>query len=94
MRKILSIAVVLTASLSLAACSTTEKAASTGAIAGGIIGGVTTGTVGGAAAGAVIGGVTGAVAGTLLGRYDRDPTKCVWEDSRGRRFVAECSPRG
>lgn len=94
MHKILSIAVVLTASLSLAACSTTERAASTGAIAGAVIGGVTTGTVGGAAAGAAIGGITGAVAGELIGRYDRDPTKCVWEDSNGRRYIAECSPRG
>jgi uncharacterized protein YqgC (DUF456 family) len=90
MRKILSIAVVLAASLSLAACSTTEKTASTGAIAGAVIGGVTTGTVGGALVGAAVGGVTGAVAGELIGRYDRDPTKCVWEDSSGRRYIAEC----
>lgn len=94
MRKILSIAVVLAASLSLAACSTTEKGASTGAIAGAVIGGVTTGTVGGALIGAAAGGITGAVAGELIGRYDRDPTKCVWEDRNGRRYIAECSPRG
>lgn len=94
MRKILSIAVVLTAAMSLAACSTTEKTASTGAIAGGIIGGVTTGTVGGALAGAAVGGISGAIAGELLGRYDKDPTKCVWQDRNGRRYIAECAPRG
>lgn len=94
MRKFLSIAVVMAASLSLAACSTTEKAASTGAIAGGIIGGVTTGTVGGALVGAAAGGVTGAVAGELIGRYDRDPTKCVWEDRYGNRYLDDCAPRG
>ena len=94
MRKVLSIAVVLTAALSLAACSTTEKGASVGAVTGAVIGGVTTGTVGGALIGAAAGGITGAVAGELIGRYDRDPTKCVWEDRYGRRYVADCAPRG
>ena len=94
MRKVLSIAAIIATSLTMAACSTTEKGASVGAVTGAVIGGVTTGTVGGALVGAAAGGVTGAVAGELIGRYDRDPTKCVWEDSRGRQFVAECSPRG
>jgi hypothetical protein len=94
MRRILSIAVVLTAALSLSACSTTEKTASVGAVTGAVIGGATTGTVGGALAGAAVGGITGAVAGELIGRYRDDPTKCVWEDKYGRRYVAECSPNG
>ena len=94
MRKILSIAVVLVAALPLAACSTTEKGASIGATTGAIIGGVTTGTVGGALVGAAAGGITGAVAGELIGRYDRDPNQCVWEDRNGRRYLAPCSPRG
>ncbi len=94
MRKILSIAVVLVGALPLAACSTTEKGASIGATTGAIIGGVTTGTVGGALVGAAAGGITGAVAGELIGRYDRDPTQCVWEDRNGRRYLAPCSPRG
>jgi len=94
MRKFLSIAAVLVAGLTLAACSTTERGASAGAVAGAVLGGVSTGTVGGAVAGAAIGGVTGAVAGELVGRYDRDPNQCVWEDRYGRRYVAACSPNG
>lgn len=94
MRKILSSVAVLATALTLSACSTTEKAASVGAVTGAVIGGATTGSLGGAVVGATVGGLTGAVAGSLVGRYRDDPTKCVWEDRYGRRFVAECSPRG
>lgn len=94
MLKSASLAAAVVAALSLGACSTTEKAASAGSIAGAVIGGTTTGTVAGAVVGATVGGITGAVAGELIGRYDRDPSKCVWEDSRGRRYIASCSPRG
>ncbi|MDC9824388.1 glycine zipper domain-containing protein [Devosia sp. ZB163] len=90
MRKFLSVAVVLTATMTLAACTTTERTASAGAVTGAVLGGVTTGTVGGALAGAAIGGVTGAVAGQLLGRYRDDPTRCVYEDRYGRRYVDVC----
>ena len=94
MRKFLSIAVVLASALTLTACSTTEKTASVGAVTGAVIGGATTGTVGGALVGATVGGITGAVAGELIGRYRDDPTKCVWEDENGRRYLAPCSPNG
>jgi predicted small secreted protein len=86
------LAVILTA-FTLSACTTTQKAAGAGAVAGGIIGGVTTGSFAGAAVGAAVGTVTGAVAGELLGRYRDDPTQCVYEDRRGRRFVDDC-PEG
>lgn len=89
---LLTIAALLTA-FTLAACSTTERAASVGAVTGAAIGGVTTGSLTGAAVGGAVGAVTGAVAGELLGRYRDDPTQCVYEDSRGRRFLDDC-PEG
>ena len=94
MRKVLSTVAVLMTALTLTACSTTEKTASVGAVTGAVIGGTTTGTVGGALLGATVGGITGAVAGELIGRYRDDPTKCVWEDRNGRRYLAPCSPNG
>ncbi len=94
MKPILTTITALVAALSLSACTTTQRAASTGAVAGAVIGGVTTGSAGGAIAGAAIGGVSGAVAGELLGRYDRDPTQCVWQDRNGNRYLAPCAPRG
>lgn len=93
MKNIVLIIAALFALITLSACTTTEKAAGVGAAAGAVIGGATTGTLGGAAAGAVIGGVSGAIAGELLGRYRDDPTKCVYEDRYGRRFIDDC-PEG
>ena len=34
-----------------------------------------------------------AVVGELLGRYDRDPSRCVYEDRHGNRFLDDC-PEG
>lgn len=93
MKRILGAAVLLTLLVGVSACSTTERAAGFGAAAGGLIGGATTGTVRGAAIGATLGTVTGAFAGTLLGRSSAEPTKCVFEDRHGRRFVDECPRR-
>lgn len=93
MKIILTILAVLALAFTLSACSTTQRAAGAGALAGGVIGGVTTGTLQGAAVGAAVGTVAGAVAGTLLGRYEDDPTMCVYEDRRGRRFIDDC-PEG
>jgi len=90
MRKILSIAAVLVTAGTLTACSTTEKAASVGAVTGAVIGGATTGSVLGAAAGATVGAVGGAIAGELVGRYRDDPTRCVYEDRHGRRYIDRC----
>jgi uncharacterized protein YqgC (DUF456 family) len=91
---ILTLGAALLMAGSLAACTTTQKAAGTGAIAGAVIGGATTGSLTGAAVGATVGGITGAVAGELIGRYDKDPTQCVWEDRYGDRYIAPCSPNG
>lgn len=87
------IAAIVLMALTLSACTSTQRGAAVGAIAGGVIGGVTSGTPQGAAVGAALGTVTGAVAGNLLGRYKDDPTQCVYEDRRGRRFVDDC-PEG
>lgn len=93
-KPILSLGAALLMATSMAACTTTQKAAGTGAVAGAVIGGATTGTLTGAAVGATVGGITGAVAGQLIGRYDKDPTQCVWEDKYGDRYLAPCSPNG
>lgn len=93
MKKIVLVVAALLALLTLAACTSTQRGAGVGAVAGAVIGGATTGTVEGAAVGGAIGAVGGAVAGNLLGRYRDDPTQCVYEDSRGRRFVDAC-PEG
>ena len=93
MRVFTTIVAILLMAFTLAACSTTQRAAGVGALAGAAIGGATTGTLQGAAVGAAVGTVTGAVAGTLLGRWEDDPNQCVYEDRRGRRFVDDC-PEG
>ena len=93
MKSLVVCAAALLVAVTLSACTSTQKAAGVGAVAGGVIGGVTTGTVQGAAVGAAVGTITGAVAGTLLGRYEDDPTQCVYEDRRGRRFIDDC-PEG
>ena len=62
--------------------------------AGALIGGTTTGSLAGAAVGGAIGATAGAVTGQLLGRYDRDPNRCVFIDRRtGERYLDTC-PRG
>lgn len=94
MNKTMSVAAVLLAGLTLSACSTTQKTAAFGSAAGAVIGGTTTGTVGGALVGATVGGIAGVVAGELIGRYDKDPTQCVWEAPDGTRYLASCSPNG
>jgi hypothetical protein len=94
LKPILSLAAAGLMAMSLGACTTTQKSAGVGAVAGAVIGGATTGTFTGAAVGATVGGITGAVAGELVGRYDKDPTQCVWEDRRGERYIAPCSPNG
>ena len=93
-KPILSVGAALMMATTMSACTTTQKSAGAGAVAGAVIGGATTGTFTGAAVGATVGGITGAVAGELIGRYDKDPTQCVWEDRRGERYLAPCSPNG
>ena len=93
MKKLFLVIATLFTALLLTACTSTQKGAGVGAVAGAVIGGATTGTAMGAAVGAGVGAVTGAVAGELLGRYRDDPTRCVYVDDDGDRFVDTC-PRG
>lgn len=85
---------ICAALLSLAACTSTQRGATVGGVAGALIGGTTTGSLAGAAVGGAIGATAGAVTGQLLGRYDRDPNRCVFIDRRtGERYLDTC-PRG
>ena len=80
------IALALVAStVTLTACSQTERGTAIGAASGAIIGGAVTGRAGGALAGAAIGGA----AGYLIARSDRDGY-CVYRDRHGRRYEARC----
>ena len=93
MNKLVLVAAALLALVTLSACTTTQRAASLGAVAGATVGGLTTGSFAGAAVGGAVGAVSGAVVGELLGRYRDDPTQCVYEDRYGRRFIDDC-PEG
>jgi uncharacterized protein YcfJ len=85
-----TILAVLLLAVTVTACTSTQRGATVGALTGAAIGGVTTGNLGGAVIGAAAGTVAGAVAGNLLGRYEDDPSRCVYEDRRGRRFIDDC----
>nr|WP_298103957.1 glycine zipper domain-containing protein [uncultured Shinella sp.] len=80
------IALALVAStVTLTACSQTERGTAIGAASGAIIGGAVTGRAGGALVGAAVGGA----AGYLIARSDRDGY-CVYRDRRGHRYEARC----
>lgn len=85
MLKILAIGAV---ALSLAACTTTERRAGTGAVIGGgtgaIIGGIAGGGTG-AAVGAAVGAGTGAVIGAAT-----SPGDCWARDAYGRTVAVPC----
>lgn len=80
---------LILSAFALAACVEPER---------GTVAGATVGAVAGAALsddddrleGALTGAVVGGVAGTLLGRSQRDPDQCVYEDRYGNRYVADC----
>ena len=63
MKKILAIGCV---TLSLAACTATERGAGIGAATGAVVGGAVTGDVRGAAVGAAVGGASGALIGSVM----------------------------
>ena len=69
----------------LAGCSAAERGATVGGVAGAAIGGASTNSV----AGAAVGGIVGATAGALIGRAS-SPGDCVYEDRRGRQYIAPC----
>jgi hypothetical protein len=80
------IAICLAASsLTLAACSETERGTAIGAASGAIIGGAVTGRAGGALVGAAVGGT----AGYLIARSDRRGY-CLYRDRHGHRYEARC----
>ena len=83
---------ICAAVLSLTACSTTQRAATVGGVAGAVIGGTTTGSLAGAAVGGAVGAVSCAVVGELIGRSERNPELCVYEDRRGNEYLDDCPP--
>ena len=76
--------IVLSAVLSLAACTPTERGAAVGAGVGATAGAIATGSARGAAVGAAVGGVAGA----LIGRANDG--RCIYRDRRGRTYRAAC----
>lgn len=80
------IALALVAStVTLTACTQTERGTAIGAASGAIIGGAVTGRAGGALVGAAVGGT----AGYLIARSDRSGY-CLYRDRHGRRYEARC----
>jgi outer membrane lipoprotein SlyB len=83
MRKYL---LVLPAVTMLAACETTDQSTLAGTAVGAAIGSQVAGD---RTDGALVGAAVGAVAGHLVGRAN-EPGRCVYHDSRGNRYVADC----
>ncbi|HEV7435997.1 MAG TPA: glycine zipper domain-containing protein [Pseudorhizobium sp.] len=83
MKKILAIGFM---SVSLAACTATERGAGIGAAGGAVVGGAVSGDVRGAAVGAAVGGVGGA----LIGSVQDQPGQCYYRDRNGNRYIDEC----
>jgi len=74
------------ATLSIAGCTATQKGAVVGGAGGAAVGAaVSGGDTGSTLAGAAI----GAAAGALVGRAS-EPGMCIYEDSYGNRYTAEC----
>ena len=80
--KKLSMAVLIVAAGSLAACTTAEKTA-TGTAVGAVVGGAVTNTAGGVVAGALIGGF-----GTFLAEVADG--QCQYRNSRGVVYTTRC----
>ncbi|HEV7245936.1 MAG TPA: glycine zipper domain-containing protein [Shinella sp.] len=85
MKKTIIALALVASTVTLTACTQTERGTAIGAGTGAIIGGVVTGRAGGALAGAAIGGV----AGYLVSRSDRNGY-CIYRDRYGRRYEARC----
>lgn len=85
MKKTIIALALIASTVTLSACSQTERGTAIGAASGAIIGGVVTGRAGGALAGAAIGGA----AGYLIARSDRRGY-CIYRDRYGRRYEARC----
>lgn len=85
MKNIIIALALVASTMTLTACSQTERGTAIGAASGAIIGGAVTGRAGGALVGAAVGGA----AGYLIARSDRDGY-CVYRDRRGNRYEARC----
>lgn len=85
MKKTLVALALVASTVTLSACSQTERGTAIGAASGAIIGGAVTGRAGGALVGAAVGGT----AGYLIARSDRSGY-CVYRDRRGHRYEARC----
>lgn len=85
MKKIIVALAVVASTVTLSACTQTERGTAIGAASGAIIGGVVTGRAGGALVGAAVGGA----AGYLIARSDRRGY-CIYRDRRGHRYEARC----
>ena len=85
MKNTIIVLALFASTMTLTACSQTERGTAIGAASGAIIGGAVTGRAGGAHAGAAIGGA----AGYLIARSDRDGY-CLYRDRHGRRYEARC----
>ncbi|WP_157018492.1 glycine zipper domain-containing protein [Mesorhizobium xinjiangense] len=71
--------------VSVSACTTAERDATTGGLVGAAIGGLATDSWGGAA----VGGAVGAVSGVLIGKATRNGW-CRYRDRNGRIYEARC----
>lgn len=77
--------IALPAVAMIAGCTATQQGAAVGGASGAAVGAAVSGDV----EGAVVGGAVGAAAGALIGKAS-EPGRCVYEDSYGRRYVADC----
>lgn len=86
--------IIVAATLSLAACTSTQQGATVGALGGAVVGASATGgSVLGTVVGAGIGTVVGAAAGDVLGRVEGSNDRCVYQRPNGTRYIDTC-PRG
>lgn len=83
MKKVLAISFM---TMSLAACTATERGAGVGAATGAVVGGAVSGDVRGAAVGAAVGGAGGA----LIGSVQDQPGRCYYRDRYGNRYIDAC----
>lgn len=86
--------IIVAATLSLAACTSTQQGATVGALGGAVVGASATGgSLLGTVVGAGVGTVVGAAAGDVLGRVQGSNNRCVYQRRDGTQYIDTC-PRG
>jgi hypothetical protein len=86
--------IIVAATLSLAACTSTQQGATVGALGGAVVGASATGgSLLGTVVGAGVGTVVGAAAGDVLGRVQGSNNRCVYQRRDGSQYIDTC-PRG